>query len=530
MLRRKANVTSIQCALFFLIILCLFTLDTSCGPQSCKTALDCSGSQVCPLSGPNKGTCQPRPEGGREVAEEQPVYREDSTGPVEKPTGRDRGLSESGGADAGIVDTKPTPELPPGPSAGDLVINEVLADPPSGSAGDANQDGTRETSGDEFVEVVNKTSNPVDLSGVKLVIGGKAFAFPSGTVLPGEVAAVVFGGGMSSDTEVNTGKPHSKFGGALVFTKLPSSLLNSGTTIKLMSAEDVELDVFTYGAGDCVGNDQSVTRSPDGVGPCVSHSKADPKGSVFSPGTRADGSSFRDPLPEPPPSEGAKESAGDAGSGDAGVTESATENAPTESSPTERLPEASGQTPASGDLVVNELHTDPDSSKGDANKDGTVSSKFDEFIEIVNVSGKVLNMTGVEVHVSTSSKVKVFTFGGLSLGPREVVVLFAGGNLQGEVGTGKPNSVFGCPGGKNVYVYKYQASKALSNGGGTVTLELAGSLLTSFQYGAKGCEGDKNQSVTRSPDLTGSCALHSVADVNTKTLFSPGRQLDGTCF
>ena len=148
----------------------------------------------------------------------------------------------------------------------------------------------------------------------------------------------------------------------------------------------------------------------------------------------------------------------------------------------------------------------------------------------MNASSKTLNMTGVEVHIDTSSKAKVFTFGALSLGPNEVVVLFGGGSPPGEVDSGKPNTTFGCT-GKNVYVYKYQASKALNNSGSnTVTVELSGNTLASFQYGSSPCQGNQNQSVTLSPDLTGTCALHSTADATNNTLFSPGRKADGTCF
>ena len=39
----------------------------------------------------------------------------------------------------------------------------VLADPPSGTPGDANGDGTRSSSQDEFVELANVSSDPVDL-------------------------------------------------------------------------------------------------------------------------------------------------------------------------------------------------------------------------------------------------------------------------------------------------------------------------------------------------------------------------------
>ena len=53
--------------------------------------------------------------------------------------------------------------------AADWVINEILADPASGLAGDSNGDGVRDFSDDEFVEVVNVSGASVDISGWTLV-------------------------------------------------------------------------------------------------------------------------------------------------------------------------------------------------------------------------------------------------------------------------------------------------------------------------------------------------------------------------
>src|SRR5205085_788389 len=50
----------------------------------------------------------------------------------------------------------------------EIVINEILADPPDGLAGDANHDGVRDTSADEFVELVNSTTRDLDLGGCVL--------------------------------------------------------------------------------------------------------------------------------------------------------------------------------------------------------------------------------------------------------------------------------------------------------------------------------------------------------------------------
>ena len=80
-----------------------------------------------------------------------------------------------------------------------VVINEVLADPPSGDRGDANRDSARHSSEDEFVEILNTGSEPVAIGGWQLSDqkpGSKGpFTFPSDTVIdPGEYI-VLFGGG-----------------------------------------------------------------------------------------------------------------------------------------------------------------------------------------------------------------------------------------------------------------------------------------------------------------------------------------------
>src|SRR5437867_9369322 len=45
-----------------------------------------------------------------------------------------------------------------------------LADPPEGPAGDANGDGVRNSSQDEFVEILNRSSAPIDISGFKKLV------------------------------------------------------------------------------------------------------------------------------------------------------------------------------------------------------------------------------------------------------------------------------------------------------------------------------------------------------------------------
>lgn len=178
----------------------------------------------------------------------------------------------------------------------DIMINEFLADPPDGLSGDANHDGVRSASADEFVELVNTTTHDIDISNYKLLSRGTngistlRHKFTVPTVLSAGTAAVVFGGG-------NLDSTNREFGGAIV-TKASTgslSLSNSSGSIVLATNDDIEVSTVTYGADTNVGagTNQSVTRAPDITGSFTSHGSINPgEPRLFSPGTRIDGSSF----------------------------------------------------------------------------------------------------------------------------------------------------------------------------------------------------------------------------------------------
>ncbi|MDZ7346309.1 MAG: ExeM/NucH family extracellular endonuclease, partial [candidate division KSB1 bacterium] len=160
-----------------------------------------------------------------------------------------------------------------------VVINEILADP----ADDANQNGVVETYADEFVELVNLGTQAADLSGLQLKDASSVrHVFPAGTLVHPGGCLVVFGGGT----------PNGDFGGAIVQTATSGrlELNNSGDTVQLLNGEQI-LDTVTYGSEG--NSDQSLTRDPDGTGNWVKHrSAARSNDQPFSPGRRADGSSF----------------------------------------------------------------------------------------------------------------------------------------------------------------------------------------------------------------------------------------------
>jgi hypothetical protein len=166
-------------------------------------------------------------------------------------------------------------------------------------------------------------------------------------------------------------------------------------------------------------------------------------------------------------------------------------------------------TPAAGDLVINEILPDP---AGDANKDGKVSTSTDEFIEIYNSSDKELDLSGVKIIGGKKGELFVFP-DKTALKSKQFAVIFSGGTPKKEDFNGAL-----------IFVKSLQA---LSNTGDTIKLQAAdGTELDNFEYGAKGCDGGKDQSVNRCGDYKpGTCQLHKTMSPNGDA-FSPGAPAD----
>ncbi len=167
---------------------------------------------------------------------------------------------------------------------GQFVLNEILADPASGENGDANGDGIRDYSQDEFIELVNNSNVDIDISNWVLQDSvGIRHIFPEGTVVRAHCAIIIFGGGTPTGT----------FGGALTQIASTSSLsLNNADGDTVMLYNELIILVLTYTYGNEGNDNQSITRYPDisGSDPLVKHSIV--SGSLFSPGTTTDGFAF----------------------------------------------------------------------------------------------------------------------------------------------------------------------------------------------------------------------------------------------
>ncbi len=169
-----------------------------------------------------------------------------------------------------------------------LILNEILYDPSNNDLdGDANGDGVYAQNEDEFIELYNDSSSPLDMSGFK-IFDTEALdndtprhVVPDGTVIPAHGVLVVFGGGT----------PTGSFGGAVVQTSSTGdmNLNNSGDILTVQDAEGavvVTFDVEPYSNNP----NESYTRNPDLTGDFVQH--GDINDILFSPGTRIDGTSF----------------------------------------------------------------------------------------------------------------------------------------------------------------------------------------------------------------------------------------------
>ncbi len=552
-------------------------------------------------------------------------------------------------------DSNPVTVTITGDAQRDIVINELLADPPDGINGDANHDGVRDSNQDEFVEIVNATAADIDISGFELSARGSGASdtlrhkFAPNTILPARAAIVVFGGG-------NFDPNNAVFGGAQVVKASTGSLslVNSGGVVTLRDTNGAVVSLLSYGGSTGINADanQSVTRSPDVTGNFTGHLSAEGSaGRAYSPGTRVNGSPFLSPAiarievtPASPTifvgqqqqfTAQAFDSNGNVLSGvifiwqssnpavatinqngiATGVAEGTTEirasargvqSAPAtltvnfvprvltriEVTPSPAsIPVGGGQTftarafdqfdneitgvsftwsssdpniatidqtglalgvsqgqttitasaqnvsgtatlnvtPAT--VVINEVLADPPGSaatdlQGDANHDNTRSSSDDEFVELVNSTSASINISGWTLRTratgSATENLRHTFDTGRTIPAGEAIVVFGGGNFDAT------NPLFGCA----QVVKASSGGLSLTNGGLTVIVrDSAGDLITQFAYGGTtGLSGDSDQSLTRSPDITGNFVLHTTASGAAGRRFSPGTKVNGTPF
>jgi hypothetical protein len=173
------------------------------------------------------------------------------------------------------------------PQDGELVLNEVLVNVPGGDEGDANGDGVRDAYEDEFVELVNRTDQTLDLTGVA-VRNGSSDKFVFGpTCLGPHQAAIVFGGGVPAERPamlVRVASSRFAFG-------------NTGGSVVLAGADGSLLGAVNYSNAPA----EALTLSPQLAGADFVEHSALSEGILLSPGTCAGGQSFADGCAETQP-------------------------------------------------------------------------------------------------------------------------------------------------------------------------------------------------------------------------------------
>jgi predicted extracellular nuclease len=164
-------------------------------------------------------------------------------------------------------------------------------------------------------------------------------------------------------------------------------------------------------------------------------------------------------------------------------------------------------------FVINEFLADPGPDlSGDANGDGVRDSEDDEFIELVNYSEADIDISNWTISDAVSVR-HVFPPG--TVVPAHCAIIVFGG--------GSPTGNFG---GVIVQVAS-NGLLGLNNSGDTIRLNDNNATQVVVEYGA---EGGLDQSLTRSPDISGAFVGHTLATGSGGAPFSPGTRVDGSQF
>ena len=169
-------------------------------------------------------------------------------------------------------------------------------------------------------------------------------------------------------------------------------------------------------------------------------------------------------------------------------------------------------------FVLNEVLYDPPSgSPGDANGDGIRDPNDDEFVELVNSSATILDISGYKLYDADRLSINTANHefpANTILNPGQAVVVFGGGTPTGNFG------------GSLVFAASGQVLN-LNNSGDVLTVKNNNDSIL-FSFDVTVLSNNPNESYTRFPDLHGNFTQHDSA--STGILFSPGTRVDGTGF
>lgn len=399
----------------------------------------------------------------------------------------EQNLPNPGKVDLSLSTPTPTPQnsgtpSPIAPSA--VLISEVLYDP----------EGVTEPQG-EWFEIYNPGPEIIYLDGVRIGDeetpgqGEGMLVFPPGTsIADGQTLVIaqqasVFSSayGLSPDFEIIDTIPQvpqmlrdSLWGTGSV------NLSNDGDELLILDARGVRIDAVSWGS------------SPLGLDPPVPAVSEGHSIERYPPGNDTDSAQDWRDQPSPDPKR-------------VDLTLPTPTPSPTATPDPTPVPV----------WVINEIHADPHPVLGDANGDGVVNSSQDEFVEIVNISGSLVDLSGWGIYDAVGLR-HIFPQGSVVFDHCALVVF----------GGGQPVGGFG---GSLVQVAS-SGGLGLNNDGDTLRLQPVGQTEgLSYTYGP---EGGNDQSLTRNPDITGLEPLvkHSTVSEAGGALFSPGVQLDGSNF
>ncbi|KAA3655123.1 MAG: T9SS C-terminal target domain-containing protein, partial [Calditrichaeota bacterium] len=330
-------------------------------------------------------------------------------------------------------------------------------------------------------------------------------------------------------------------------------LNNSGETITISDATDAVVIEFTYGSE--AGDNQSISRDPDLTGDFAKHSEIpSANGALFSPGTKADGSSFgfvAPPVNHAPVLEPVDDKIIQEGDTLSFLINAADEDGDELVFSAQNLPEGAnfsgqeffwipvnsgtftnviftvedGQGGSDADTVtitvveplirgafiLNEFLCAPGNS-GDANNDGTVDTLDDQFLEFINSSDAELDISGYKIYTEGELIHEFET--GTQVPAQESVVVFGGGHPQGYLGLAGYNQlVFTASTGAlnlqaDITVFNTQGDKIIDQGLTHVT-------------GVSYC---------RFPEFSGNFKAHNQLPYTFGSHFSPGYHSDGATF
>lgn len=174
--------------------------------------------------------------------------------------------------------------------------------------------------------------------------------------------------------------------------------------------------------------------------------------------------------------------------------------------------EASAARIDAADLVMNEIAADPGTA-GDTNCDGVANVTADEFVELVNTSAAAVDLSGGTV--SDTVQVRHVFPAGTVLPPGGALLVFGGGS---------PQRCASVPAETTLQTASTGALGLNNDGDHLTVLGPDGETLGDHTWGS---EANADQSLVRSPELTGGWVQHrTVSD----SPFSPGTSADGSPF